>query len=58
MAVKIKVTQKLAVQGNFEALAIIRREVAEALGGVPTSWRWELGFDDTIGRVMVLIASR
>ncbi len=58
MTAQIRVTQKLAVQGSMDALAMIRRQVADVLGGEPTSWKWELGLDEALGRVMLLTATR
>ena len=58
MPATVKVTEELATQGNLDALAIIRRQVAEVLGGEPTNWKWEMGFEAGYGRVMLITASR
>ena len=58
MGATVKITEELAVQGNLEAMALIRRQMADTLGGEPTNWKWELGFEAGYGRVMLVTATR
>ena len=58
MTTTIQMTQKLAVQGSTDVLTMLRRQVADTLGGEPTNWKWELGSDEALGRVMLLTATK
>ena len=58
MSAQATITEKMAVQGNPDALALVWSQVVEILGAEPTSWKWELGFSLIFGRVMIVTASR